>query len=211
MNDSENDWLLRDGMIRQNALGAIVLESAYLERLLRCVFTALIGSKYAAVVSGGKVAWASDRAIAASGLMPQGRRGRSGLATILMTRAGLRAWPRARRFLSCSSVGRSSVSVSMNNLTNMGCTMFLLQFSCFTPRRAAGRVWGTVAGSPARRAGSRRRGQATWGQSPVAACSCWLVWAGADGVMPSAASKRICWSGRGRSPFHTMAAVAVSG
>jgi hypothetical protein len=101
------------------------------------------------------VAWASDPAIAASGLMPQGRRGRSGLATILMTRADLRAWPRARRFLSCSSVGRSSVSVSMNNLTNMGCTMFLLQFSCFTPRRAAGRGWGTVAGSPARRAGSR--------------------------------------------------------
>jgi len=29
-------------MIRQNALGAIVLESAYLERLLRCVFTALV-------------------------------------------------------------------------------------------------------------------------------------------------------------------------
>jgi hypothetical protein len=27
--------------------------------------------------------------------------------------------------------------------------------------------------------------------------------------MPSAASKRICWSGRGRSPFHATAAVAV--
>ena len=33
----------------------------------------------------------------------------------------------------------------------------------------------------------------------------------ADGVMLSAASKMICWSGRGRSPLHTMAAVAVSG
>lgn len=61
MSDSENDWLLRDGMIRQTALGGIVLESAYLERLLRCVFTALIGSKYAAVVSGGKEAsWLVD-------------------------------------------------------------------------------------------------------------------------------------------------------
>lgn len=61
MSNSENDWLLRDGMIRQNALGAIVLESAYLERVLRCVFTALIGSKYAAVVSGGKEAsWLVD-------------------------------------------------------------------------------------------------------------------------------------------------------
>jgi len=31
------------------------------------------------------------------------------------------------------------------------------------------------------------------------------------GVTPSAVSNRICWSGRGRSPFHTRAAVAVSG
>jgi hypothetical protein len=46
---------------------------------------------------------------------------------------------------------------------------------------------------------------------PTAVSSCSPVRAGADGVMPSAASKRICWSGRGRSPFHTTAAVAVSG
>jgi hypothetical protein len=55
------DWLLLDSINRQNALGEIVLESAYLERLLRCVFTALIGSKYAAVVSGGQNAgWLVD-------------------------------------------------------------------------------------------------------------------------------------------------------
>ena len=56
MNGSMEDWLLRDSMLRQSELGVIVLESAYLERLLRCVFTALVGSKYAAVVSGGKEA-----------------------------------------------------------------------------------------------------------------------------------------------------------
>ena len=36
----------------QRALGAIVLESAYLERVLRAAFSALVGSKYAAVVDG---------------------------------------------------------------------------------------------------------------------------------------------------------------
>lgn len=36
----------------QRALGAIVLESAYLERVLRAAFSALVGSKYAAVVGG---------------------------------------------------------------------------------------------------------------------------------------------------------------
>jgi len=36
----------------QRALGAIVLESAYLERVLRAAFGALVGSKYAAVVDG---------------------------------------------------------------------------------------------------------------------------------------------------------------
>jgi hypothetical protein len=36
----------------QHALGAIVLESAYLERVLRAAFSALIGSKYAAVIDG---------------------------------------------------------------------------------------------------------------------------------------------------------------
>jgi hypothetical protein len=34
----------------QHALGAVVLESAYLERVLRAAFSALVGSKYAAVV-----------------------------------------------------------------------------------------------------------------------------------------------------------------
>lgn len=34
----------------QRAIGSVVLESAYLERVLRTAFSALIGSKYAAVV-----------------------------------------------------------------------------------------------------------------------------------------------------------------
>jgi hypothetical protein len=36
----------------QNALGAVVLEAAYMERMLRGSFSALVGSKYAAVVDG---------------------------------------------------------------------------------------------------------------------------------------------------------------
>ena len=36
----------------QHALGGIILESAYLERVLRTAFSALVGSKYAAVVDG---------------------------------------------------------------------------------------------------------------------------------------------------------------
>ena len=36
----------------QHALGGVVLESAYLERVLRAAFSALVGSKYAAVVDG---------------------------------------------------------------------------------------------------------------------------------------------------------------
>jgi hypothetical protein len=36
----------------QHALGGVVLEAAYLERSLRAAFSALIGSKYAAVVDG---------------------------------------------------------------------------------------------------------------------------------------------------------------
>ncbi len=36
----------------QHALGGVVLESAYLERTLRAAFSALVGSKYAAVVDG---------------------------------------------------------------------------------------------------------------------------------------------------------------
>jgi len=36
----------------QHALGSVVLEAAYLERTLRTAFSALIGSKYAAVVDG---------------------------------------------------------------------------------------------------------------------------------------------------------------
>jgi hypothetical protein len=34
----------------QHALGGVVLESAYLERMLRAAFSALVGSKYAALV-----------------------------------------------------------------------------------------------------------------------------------------------------------------
>jgi hypothetical protein len=36
----------------QHALGGIVLEAAYMERMLRAAFSALIGTKYAAVVDG---------------------------------------------------------------------------------------------------------------------------------------------------------------
>jgi hypothetical protein len=36
----------------QNALGGVVLEAAYMERMLRASFSALVGSKYAAVVDG---------------------------------------------------------------------------------------------------------------------------------------------------------------
>ena len=36
----------------QHALGGIVLEAAYMERVLRAVFSVLVGSKYAAVVDG---------------------------------------------------------------------------------------------------------------------------------------------------------------
>ena len=40
----------------QHALGGVVLESAYLERVLRLSFSALVGSKYAAVVDGHLIA-----------------------------------------------------------------------------------------------------------------------------------------------------------
>ena len=36
----------------QHALGGIVVEAAYMERVLRAAFSALVGSKYAAVVDG---------------------------------------------------------------------------------------------------------------------------------------------------------------
>jgi hypothetical protein len=36
----------------QHALGGIVLEAAYLERVLRTAFSALVGSKYATVIDG---------------------------------------------------------------------------------------------------------------------------------------------------------------
>lgn len=36
----------------QHALGGVVLEAAYLERVLRAAFRALVGSKYAAVIDG---------------------------------------------------------------------------------------------------------------------------------------------------------------
>jgi hypothetical protein len=58
---NDYDWRMRERALRASALGEVVLESAYLERLLRCVFTALVGSKYAAVVAGGKDAgWLID-------------------------------------------------------------------------------------------------------------------------------------------------------
>lgn len=38
-----------DDDARQHAIGGVVIEAAYLERLLRAVFTALVASKYAAV------------------------------------------------------------------------------------------------------------------------------------------------------------------
>jgi len=42
----------------QRSLGAIVLEAAYMERMLRAAFSALVGSKYAAVVDGRLMAFA---------------------------------------------------------------------------------------------------------------------------------------------------------
>ena len=84
-------------------------------------------------------------ATGAGGLICQGRRGRSGFAAAtLMTRADLpRLAAFARRFRSCSSVSRSSASVSMNNATNMGCMVFLPS-SRFTPRPPAGRGQGAA-------------------------------------------------------------------
>lgn len=47
---------------RQHALGGVVLESAYMEHLLRAVFTALLGSKYGAVVAAGQNAgWLTEQ------------------------------------------------------------------------------------------------------------------------------------------------------
>jgi hypothetical protein len=40
----------------QHALGGVVLESAYMERVLRAAFSALVGSKYAAVVDARLIA-----------------------------------------------------------------------------------------------------------------------------------------------------------
>lgn len=39
---------------RQHALGGVVLESSYMEHLLRAVYVALIGSKYAVVTAAGQ-------------------------------------------------------------------------------------------------------------------------------------------------------------
>jgi hypothetical protein len=36
----------------RHELGGVVLEAAYLERVLRTAFSALVGSKYAAVIDG---------------------------------------------------------------------------------------------------------------------------------------------------------------
>lgn len=47
---------------RQYALGGVVLESAYMEHLLRAVFAALLGSKNGAVVAAGQNAgWLLDQ------------------------------------------------------------------------------------------------------------------------------------------------------
>jgi len=95
-------------------------------------------------------------AAGAGGLIRQGRRGRSGLAAAtLMTRADLpRLTACARRFRSRSSVSRSSASVSMNNVTNMGCMVFP-PFSRFTPRPPAGRGQSSAEKSPGHREGVR--------------------------------------------------------
>jgi hypothetical protein len=50
-----------DDEARQHALGGIVLESAYMEHLLRAVFTALVGSKYAVVEAGQNAGWLIER------------------------------------------------------------------------------------------------------------------------------------------------------
>jgi len=50
---TRSDCVVSNGMDvdeLQHALGGVVLESAYLERVLRAAFSALVGSKYAAVV-----------------------------------------------------------------------------------------------------------------------------------------------------------------
>jgi len=88
--------------------------------------------------------------------MRQRRRGRSGsAAATLMTRADRpRLAACVRRLRSCSSVSKSSASVSMNNVTNIGC-MMLFPFSCFTPRRPAGRGQGGAERSPGHREGVR--------------------------------------------------------
>jgi hypothetical protein len=41
-------------MPRQHALGGVMLEPAYMEHLLRAVFAALVGSKYAAAEAAGQ-------------------------------------------------------------------------------------------------------------------------------------------------------------
>jgi hypothetical protein len=46
---------------RQHALGGVVRKSAYMEHLLRAVFTALLGSKYGAVVAADQNAgWLAE-------------------------------------------------------------------------------------------------------------------------------------------------------
>jgi hypothetical protein len=58
----------------QHALGGIVLEAAYMERVLRTAFSALVGSKYAAVVDGRLTAAALSRTANGSpGITPPSR------------------------------------------------------------------------------------------------------------------------------------------
>lgn len=78
----------------QRAIGGVVLESAYLERVLRAAFSALIGSKYAAVV---------DSRLMASALIEDCRR-------VAEVHAGIGAVERAaliRSLHQCESVNHA--------------------------------------------------------------------------------------------------------
>lgn len=79
--DDTDDWPIRADMLRQNALREVVIESAYLERLLRCVFTALAGRKYVAIVGWDSARWdtaGQDPQAAARASGPQSRSARCG-------------------------------------------------------------------------------------------------------------------------------------
>jgi hypothetical protein len=78
----------------QRAIGGVVLESAYLERVLRTAFSALVGSKYAAIV---------DSRLMASALIEDCRR-------VAEVHSGIGAPERAALIMSlhrCESVNHS--------------------------------------------------------------------------------------------------------